>query len=194
MSRDFIYKIDLRTGTYDYASPSVLELTGFTPEEVVAMGLRGVAERIHPEDGKRLTEGLKDLTKDWDEGQRNTLSVYRWKRKDGEYRWFSDNNVFIRYSNEQPAALIGAVRDITAEKQAEEALRESEEKYRQLVERLQEGVWALDEDANTTFANPRMAEILGYTVSEMLGRPLFSFMDEQRGNSPDSSSNAAGRE
>jgi len=179
MSRDFIYKIDLRTGTYDYASPSVLELTGFTPEEVVAMGLGGLGERIHPEDGKRLTEGLKDLTKDRDEGQRNTLSVYRWKRKDGEYRWFSDNSVFIRYSNEQPAALIGAVRDITAQKQAEEALRESEEKYRQLVENLQEGVWALDKDANTTFANPRMAEILGYTVSEMLGRHLFSFMDEQ---------------
>ena len=87
------------------------------------MGLGGVAERIHPEDGNRLTEAIRDLTKDWNEGHRSTMSVYRWKRKDGEYRWFSDNSVFIRYSNEQPATLIGAVRDITAEKQAEEALR-----------------------------------------------------------------------
>ena len=108
------------------------------------MGLRGVAERIHPEDGKRLTEELRDLTKDWDEGQRSAISVYRWKRKDGEYRWFSDNSVFIRYSNEQPAALIGAVRDITAQKQAEEALRESEKRLASIYDTVGDVIFVLD--------------------------------------------------
>ncbi len=136
VSRDFIYKSNLQTGTYDYVSPSVLELTGFTPEEVVAMGLGGVAERIHPEDGKRLTGEIKNLTKDWDEGQRSAISVYRSKRKDGEYRWFSDNSVFVRYSNEQPATMIGAIRDITAQKQAEEALRESEHDLKERAKEL----------------------------------------------------------
>jgi PAS domain S-box-containing protein len=69
--------------------------------------------------------------------------------------------------------------DITERKKAEEALRESEKKYRQLIETLQEGVWAIDKDANTTFVNLRMAEILGYTVEEMLGKSLFGFMDER---------------
>lgn len=64
-------------------------------------------------------------------------------------------------------------------RRAEEAQRESEQKYRQLVETLQEGVWAIDQDAITTYANPRMAELLGYTVDEMLGESLFSFMDER---------------
>ncbi|MBF0475017.1 MAG: PAS domain S-box protein [Deltaproteobacteria bacterium] len=61
--------------------------------------------------------------------------------------------------------------------QAEAALRESEEKYRLLVENLQEGIWVIDQHANTTFVNPRMAEMLGYSPAEMVGRHLFSFMD-----------------
>lgn len=68
--------------------------------------------------------------------------------------------------------------DITERRKTEDALRASEKKYRQLVETLQEGIWAIDKDSNTTYVNPRMAEILGYTPQEMLGKPLFSFMDE----------------
>jgi len=69
--------------------------------------------------------------------------------------------------------------EITERKWAEEALRESEKKYRQLIEALQQGIWAIDKDAYTTFVNPRMAEMLGYTVDEMQGQHLFSFMDER---------------
>jgi PAS domain S-box-containing protein len=62
---------------------------------------------------------------------------------------------------------------------AEEALRQSEKRYRQLLEALQEGIWVIDQDAFTTFVNPRMAEMLGYTVEEMQGEHLFDFMDER---------------
>ena len=64
-------------------------------------------------------------------------------------------------------------------KRAEEELRQSEKKYRQFIENALEGVWAIDDDAKTTFVNNRMAEMLGYTVEEMLGRHLFSFMDKR---------------
>jgi len=64
-------------------------------------------------------------------------------------------------------------------KRAEEALRLSEKKYRQLIENAQEGIWAIDAEAKTTFVNHRMAEILGYTIDEMLGSSLFLFMDER---------------
>jgi diguanylate cyclase (GGDEF)-like protein/PAS domain S-box-containing protein len=168
VSRDFIYKIDLQTGTYDYASPSVLQLTGFTPEEVVAMGLGGVAERIHPEDSSRLTEEIEDLTKDWNEGQRSAISEYRWKRKNGEYRWFSDNSVFVRYSNEQPPALIGAIRDITAQKQAEEALRESEERFRSIFESIQDVFYRTDGEGIITEISPSV-ERFGYTREQLVG-------------------------
>ncbi len=68
--------------------------------------------------------------------------------------------------------------DITERRRGEDALRASEKKYRQLIEMLQEGIWAIDTDARTTFVNQRMAEMLGYTVEEMLGKHLFSFMDD----------------
>ncbi len=74
--------------------------------------------------------------------------------------------------------LIVIRRNITDRHQAEKQIRESEKKYRDLVETINEGIWIIDQDAHTTFVNPKMAAMLGYTVDEMMGRHLFSFMDE----------------
>ena len=57
-------------------------------------------------------------------------------------------------------------------------LRNAEKKYRELIELAQEGIWVIDKDNNTTFANPSMARMLGYAPDEMKGKNLFSFMDE----------------
>ena len=54
----------------------------------------------------------------------------------------------------------------------------SEKTIQSLLEMLREGVWITDKDANTTYANPSMAGMLGYTVEEMIGKHLFEFMDE----------------
>ncbi|HSD57643.1 MAG TPA: PAS domain S-box protein [Methanotrichaceae archaeon] len=65
---------------------------------------------------------------------------------------------------------------------AEEALLENEEdvkRYRQLVELAQEGIWTIDTEGTTTYANPKMAEMLGYAVEEMLGKSFLVFMDDQ---------------
>jgi PAS domain S-box-containing protein len=70
-------------------------------------------------------------------------------------------------------------REISDRKRMEQALQESETKYRRLVENLQEGVWAIDTEARTTYVNQRMADMLGYSEEEMLGKHLFDFMDEQ---------------
>jgi PAS domain S-box-containing protein len=76
------------------------------------------------------------------------------------------------------AQVIEYTLDVTERRLAEEALRKSERRYRQLLETLQEGIWAIDRHACTTFANPRMAEMLGCTVEEMQGKSLFEFIDE----------------
>jgi PAS domain S-box-containing protein len=69
--------------------------------------------------------------------------------------------------------------DVTEQQQADQALRQNERQFRQVLETLQEGIWAIDGEANTTFVNPRMAEMLGYTGEEMVGKSLFAFMDER---------------
>jgi len=63
--------------------------------------------------------------------------------------------------------------------QAEESLRASEARYRQIVYTAQEGIWMIDAEGRTTFVNPKLAEMLGYTVNEMMGATLFDFMDEE---------------
>lgn len=74
-------------------------------------------------------------------------------------------------------AYMSSQRDVSQRVQAERALRQSEEKYRQIVETAQEGIWVLDAQDCTTFVNSSMARMLGYTETGMLGKPLFDFMD-----------------
>jgi diguanylate cyclase (GGDEF)-like protein/PAS domain S-box-containing protein len=59
----------------------------------------------------------------------------------------------------------------------EETLRDSEERYRGIVETAQEGIWTFDAEGNTTFVNAKMAELLWCAPEEMVGRPLTSFID-----------------
>ena len=70
------------------------------------------------------------------------------------------------------------IRDITVRKKAANSLKASEKKYRMLMENLSQGVWYIDQDAKTTYVNRPMADMLGYTSVEMLGKPLFEFMDK----------------
>ncbi len=68
--------------------------------------------------------------------------------------------------------------DVSARKAAERALRDSEARYRSIVETTAEGVWVLGPDASTSFVNQRMAEMLGYSIAEVLGRPMIAFVPE----------------
>jgi len=60
-----------------------------------------------------------------------------------------------------------------------EPINDIDRKHRKLVEELQQGTWSIDRDGYTIFVNPRMAEMLGYTVDEMRGKHLFEFMNEE---------------
>jgi len=150
------------------ANRNMQEMSGFSLDEYRAIGIG--ATYADPEGRRIIHKTLREEGKvrNW-EG--------RLKRKDGsEYHALLNLDIMELGGRE---VLLGIIRDITGSKRMEQTLRESEEKYRRLVETLMEGIWALDKDANTTFVNPRMAQMLGFTFDEMLGKHLFSFMDEQ---------------
>jgi PAS domain S-box-containing protein len=68
------------------------------------------------------------------------------------------------------------INNLVSKKRAE---KKEKQNYQLLVEQALDGFWVQDKDGNTTFVNLRMAEILGYKVEEMIGRPVLSFIDGQ---------------
>lgn len=97
---------------------------------------------------------------------------------DGSTRWIDTIKNPIYGTNGEILGTVGIAIDITERKQVEMALQESEARYRRMVETANEGIWIINTENQTSFVNPKMAEMLGYTVDEMLGRPMFDFMDE----------------
>ena len=81
-------------------------------------------------------------------------------------------------SHDEMGALADAFNGMAGTIQSrDEALRMSEEKYRRLVEQAREGVLALDSAGGITFANPYMAEMLGYSLEELTGKPFSAFIE-----------------
>ena len=93
----------------------------------------------------------------------------RYIRKDGGIVWIALTVTIQRDASGVPLYFISIVRDMTARKQAEEALRASEERFRTITTTAQEGIWAVDRDGKTLFVNPRMAELLGMPPGDMIG-------------------------
>jgi len=173
VSRDFIYKLNVKTGTYDYVSPSVLRLTGFTPEEFIAMGFKGVAERGHPEDKILLNMPFRMLLELGSEDSSVARVEYRWKHKDGEYLWVSDSRSLIRDENGRAIALVGTVRDETKRKQAEEALRIKDSAIASSIN----AIAIADLEGNLTYVNASFLSLWGYAKQEVLGRPATGFWE-----------------
>jgi PAS domain S-box-containing protein len=95
---------------------------------------------------------------------------YRWKCRDGEYRWFSDNRALVRDEQGQPLATVGTVRDITEWKQAEQALRENEEKFRSLSTLAPIGIFLTNSSGGCIYANERLLAICGLSLEECMGQ------------------------
>ncbi len=124
-----IYNFNLNTGTYDYLSPAVKGMYGYSAEEFIAGGLRKTMRNFHPDDLTAMNNHLENLLAKKLENFSSTVE-YRFKHPKLGYRWISDTRTVIFDDNGNPASLIGNAYDITDRKQAEEELRKSEKKLR----------------------------------------------------------------
>ncbi|TET57633.1 MAG: PAS domain S-box protein, partial [Promethearchaeota archaeon] len=142
---------------------------GYKKEEVLGKRPRDFA---HPEDIKRVSQSMK---RGFIRGELS--EEFRTRHKNGYYIWIELKGKFLTEKGEIKGAILIS-RDISKRKETEQKLRVSEEKYKSLVEDAQVGVWALDENENTIFVNPRICEMLGYTKNEMIGKNIHSFIPE----------------
>jgi len=105
-----------------------------------------------------------------------TNGIKQIRLQNGTIRWLSTTKAPVLARGGKVAALVGVSRDVTEQKQAELALQQSEEKYRQIVETAAEGVWIFDERFQTVFVNTKMATMLGCVPEEMAHRPVSDFL------------------
>jgi len=144
-----------------FANPKGAELSGYSIEELVSTPF---AQFIHPDDVDMVADRYARRLKGEAVPQ---IYDFRIIRKDGDTRWSELNAVPILWED-RPAVLC-FMSDITERKQAEEALRQSEEKYRTVLEEMDEGYYEVDMAGTFTFVNDAMSRILGYSRDELIG-------------------------
>ena len=124
---------------------------------------------VHPEDRNRVSDAVADARIN----HRPYAAEFRVVWPDGTMRWVAATGKFYYSPNGEPERMLGMAVDITDRKQSEDALRETEKRYRRIVETANEGVWLLDSKFDTSYVNRQMAEMLGYEPGEMVGRSVF---------------------
>ncbi len=168
-SLDASYKRNLLTNDYDYFSPVFTRLSGYTLDEMKTLPLEAALSLMHPDD-KPEVDRLLALSLSAPAGIPNQVE-YRFKHKDGQYRWFHDQYVVLQDEKNQPLALIGSVSDITERRRAEEDLKKAEEKFRlAFMTSSDANVWSTLEDGRILEVNPAFQDIFGYTREETIGR------------------------
>ncbi len=143
-----------------YINPALSKIMGYTPEEIYAQ--YSLETFVHPDDRGLVMMNLKRrIERDPGRG----AYVFRCIRKDGEIRHLLNDSVLLEEQQPEPLVL-GHVIDITDQLKAEEALRQSENTYRALIEGLQAGV-ALFGANKVMYINPALERLLGYTLDEI---------------------------
>jgi len=155
----FIYQGDV----FKYVNPAMERITGYSESELVGMQFWKV---VHPDDMQTVKERARMRL----QGMSDQPSRYevRIVTREGVTRWVDLAVAVITYEG-RPAGL-GNAYDITGRKQSEQALRESEEKFRLLAERSFDGIFAYDRRGRFTYASPAVKRIAGYEPEEVENR------------------------
>jgi PAS domain S-box-containing protein len=173
---DYMFTVRVANGqpAETYHGPNCVAVTGYTTEEFSSDPFLWI-RMVPPEDQDLVRAQASDLLA----GHGPRSIEHRIMRKDGQIRWVS-NSLVPSYDVEgNLLSYDGLIRDITNRKIAEETLRESEERYRHLVETMNEGLALADRDYLFTFVNEKFAEMLGYSREEMVGCHLLKFVHEE---------------
>jgi len=175
-SSDIFYRQNINTGKFEYVSPKVMDILGRTPEEMYSMDFEEQAAQIHPDDLPNLIDFVKDLVEADNRGIGFIEREFRIMHKSGEYKWVHGSYNLIRDTNGEPEFIVGGLRDITERKQAEEVLQQSEDKYRHLFESAIDMIHIVDEQYRIVDINETELRKLGYSRSELIGKPLMNII------------------
>lgn len=163
--------------TMAFVSDGVEAVTGYTREEIVGNALISYNDVIDPKDRRRVWDEVQQAIK---EGRQFSLS-YRIKHKDGQQRWVWERGVGVPGEDKGEWWVEGFITDITSRKHAEEQLIDSEHRYRNLFEMMEDGMavheLVFDErgipvDYRFVEVNPAFERLTGLMADDVVGRTV----------------------
>lgn len=172
---DILWTTDIRR-RLTYISPSVERILGFAPDERIQQKIDDILtpqslallRKMYIEEAENEKNGA-----DPDRIMRPELYLYH---KNGSIRVLENSITIIRDPGGNPAGFQGMSRDITEKKEMKTRLRETEEKYRAIIEAINECVWEVDFNGVYTYVSPKMLMLLGYQPEELIGKTPFDLM------------------
>ena len=167
-TRDAILHLDLERNIIS-CNEAFLKMFGLKREEAIgqSISLVHVSEESFHSFGKRVYSEIKM--------RGYTRIEWEFKKSDGTIFPTETTTSAIMDREGNISGYVSIVRDITERKRAEQALKKSEERYRQLVENLNEGI-VVGQEGMLKFVNPAMTRISGYTETELLSTPWIEFI------------------
>jgi len=166
LSPAVIYSLRFAPGGLEVASVSenVRSVLGYAPQDLEPPGFwpRGV----HPDDLAAAQEGAARAL-----AEGHVVHRYRFRHADGRWRWIRDEMRLVLDAAGQPSELVGSLSDVTAQQEAEEQLRQSQERFRQVIEGSPDLLAIFDAAGRVAYASPSAVDLLGYPPDQLLGRP-----------------------
>ncbi|HKS94993.1 MAG TPA: PAS domain S-box protein [Terriglobia bacterium] len=169
--REVLFVMDFRgSGTLLYVSPAYEKIWGRSCQSLYEHPMAWF-EAIHPEDRERLAPAMERFLADgvFEE-------EYRVVRPDGSIRWVWDRSVPVQDATGAVVRAVGIAEDITDRKEAEDALRLSEQRFRSLVEGVKDyAIFLLDPEGRVASWSPGAERINGYRADEIVGQHFSRF-------------------
>ncbi|MEI7556738.1 PAS domain S-box protein [Candidatus Chlorohelix sp.] len=167
--KEVVFQTDAE-GLWSFLNPAWMEVTGFSVEESLGQNFLNY---VYPEDRQRNLELFTPLIERKKEYCRHTI---RYLTKVGTPRWLE---VYARLTLDAHDTVIGTsgtLRDVHEQRLAEEALRESEERYRFLAENSTDTITRLSPERIFEYVSPACQKFIGFTPEELVGHPLLEFV------------------
>ncbi len=170
---DVIWTMDM-DGRFTYISPSVTRMNGYSVEEAVALTLEDI---LTPSSFERAIKALREAREMEKMPQKEILRLrtleLEGRHKDGHAFWAEVTTNLLRDQEGRAVGVLGVTRNISERKQAEERLRESEERYRTIFEIAPGVIFTLStKDGTITSLNPAFERLTGWSRADWIGKPF----------------------
>lgn len=153
--------------TMELVSDGCKELTGYLPQDFINNQKLSYNDVIHPDDRRHVRRRIKSAVSE----KKPFRITYRINTASGTQKWVWEQGRGIFSQDGTLTAIEGFITDITERKNTEEALSQSETRYRLLAENVSDVIWTSDLDLNFTYISPSMSQLRGFTAEETMVQP-----------------------